>query len=153
MPPFFTSLPESLWPEVNRRLRLESALWELTAIKDVVAAFLDLGDDLVLWRPGQLGLAALGVFEPQSAADPFTWLKAAGRERLAKAYNALSTGVQLNAPTPGSHQPKDGQARDLPLLKEAKELPELVNATLAAVALHQRFTATHDLESIVADAA
>lgn len=134
MPPFFTSLPETVWAEVNRRLRLEPALWELTTFQNVIAAFLEAGSDLALWRPGQLGLAALAILEPLAAADPFQWLKAAGRERLARAYNALASP-------------------ETPRAKDTKNLPALVEATLAAVALHQRLTATHDLDSIVAEAA
>jgi tetratricopeptide (TPR) repeat protein len=134
MRPFFTSLPEALWPEVNRRLHQLPALWELTALPGMTQAFLDLGDDLELWQPVQLGLAALSVLEPASTADPVQWLKAQGREKLAKAYNGLT-------------DPEGAEK------KEAKPLPEFVQATLAAVALQQRYTATNDIDSIVRDAA
>lgn len=132
MPPFFTSLPETLWPEVSRRLSLEPALRDLAANEKFAAAFLELGHDLDLWRPGPLGLAALAALEPQSAPDPIHWLKTAGREHLAKAYNDLISNSKLQT---------------------SNEAPPIIAAVLAAVALRQRLAATDDLESLIIEAA
>lgn len=134
MRPFFTSLPEALWPEVNRRLHQLPALWELTSLPGVTQAFLDLGEDLDSWQPARLGLAALAALEPASAKDPVQWLKSQGHEKLANAYNGLTVPAGADK-------------------KDAKPLPAFVEATLAAIALQQRVTATHDMESIVRDAA
>ena len=137
MPPFFASLPEALWPEINRRLLCEPALRELTAHKTIVSAWVEKNGDLARWRPGPLGLTALAALEPGAASDPIRWLKTAGRDQLSKAYSSLISPISLNSKDKENNQ----------------ELPELVRATLAAVALHQRLTATHDLKSLVAETA
>jgi tetratricopeptide (TPR) repeat protein len=134
MPPFFTSLPEEFWPEINRRLHNIPALWELSRRPEVAAAFLELGQDLEIWRPGQLGLAALSRLEPGAAPDPAQWLRNAGREKLAQAYNSLVS--------------QDGTAVP-PAMASADEF---IQATLAGVALQQRISATRDLRSIAAEA-
>src|SRR3970282_2243830 len=90
MTPFFASLPESVWAEVNRRLRAEPAAWELVDNSEVVAAWVKRGPDLNQWRAGPLGLTALGVFVPEAAASPVPWLNTAGRALLAQAYDQLS---------------------------------------------------------------
>jgi tetratricopeptide (TPR) repeat protein len=136
MPPFFTSLPETVWAEVNRRLRVEPALWQLANTGNLLATFVKLGDDLTLWRPGQLGLLALAVFVPQSAPNPLTWLDEAGRERLALAYTKLTAPDKI-----GTKE-----------LREIKELPELVDATIAAVALSRQLDATGGFTGVAAEA-
>lgn len=136
MLPFFTSLPESVWAEVNRRLRVEPALWQLANTGNLLATFVKLGDDLTLWRPGQLGLIALAVLVPQSAPNPLTWLNEAGRERLALAYTKLTSPDRI-----GTKE-----------LREMKELPELVDATMAAVALNRQLEATGGFTAVAAEA-
>ena len=123
MTPFFASLPESVWAEVNRRLRAEPAAWELADNTEVVAAWVRRGSDLNQWRPGPLGLTALGVFVPEAAANPVPWLNTAGRALLAQAYDQLSaTSHPEPAPWPGAQW-------------------SLVRAAVAAVALRQRLHA------------
>ncbi len=136
MTPFFASLPETVWAEVNRRLRVEPALWQLANTGNLLVTFTKLGDDLACWRPGHLGLLALRVLVPQSAPNPSTWLNEAGRERLAAAYN------RLNSP----------EADDNKGTRELK-VPELVEATIAAVALSQQLEATSDCGGVAASAA
>ncbi|MBI3241433.1 MAG: hypothetical protein HYZ49_03975, partial [Chloroflexi bacterium] len=134
MTPFFTSLPENVWAEINRRLRVEPALWQLAQAGNLLATFVKLGDDLSAWRPGHLGLLALRVLAPQSSPNPLTWLNEAGRDRLAAAYARLSS-------------PDDKKGT-----KELR-LPELVEATIAAVALSQQLETTGDFDGLAASAA
>ncbi|MEK7327389.1 MAG: hypothetical protein AAB217_19255 [Chloroflexota bacterium] len=136
MLPFFASLPETVWAEVNRRLRVEPALWQLANTGNLLATFVKLGDDLTLWRPGQLGLTALAVLVPQSAPNPLAWLDEAGRERLALAYTKLASPDRI-----GTKE-----------LREMKELPELVDATMAAVALNRQLEATGGFTGVAAPA-
>lgn len=126
-PSFFRYLPEPLWAEVNRRLRAEPALWEIAHSDGVVPTFVAACKTLDSWRPGPLGLVALGVYEP-AATDPFAWLTADGRDKLAKAYDQWHEG----------HSTGDA------------DLPELIWATIAAVALKQKLAATHDYAGVAA---
>ncbi|MEK7278760.1 MAG: hypothetical protein AAB427_15520, partial [Chloroflexota bacterium] len=58
MKPLFTSLPEAVWAEVNRRVRVEPALWALANADGVMSTFVSGGGDLTRWRPGPLALLA-----------------------------------------------------------------------------------------------
>ncbi|MBI5713389.1 MAG: tetratricopeptide repeat protein, partial [Chloroflexi bacterium] len=105
MPPFFTLLPESIWSEVNRRIRVEPTLRDLLdqCEDDARASLATTCQTVEMWRPGIVGKV---------------YLQVKGQERRNK----------------------------------GQQLPELAQATLAALNLKDRLQATHHFASLVLDA-
>ncbi|MBI5081325.1 MAG: hypothetical protein HZB17_08505 [Chloroflexi bacterium] len=105
MPPFFTLLPESIWSEVNRRIRVEPTLRDLLdqCEDDARASLATTCQTVEMWRPGIVGKV---------------YLQVKGQERRSK----------------------------------GQQLPELAQATLAALNLKDRLQATQHFASLVLDA-
>jgi tetratricopeptide (TPR) repeat protein len=120
------SLPESIWAEANRRLRLVPELWTLAEDDAVLTAFCALGGDPLNWRPGPLALAAFAAKHPDCAGNAEVWLLGEARERVTTAYDRLLYS-------------------DLPLDPLAEALP-------AALALRPRLYATRDWAALAEDA-
>src|SRR3990170_612592 len=74
-------LPESLWPEASRRLRLAPELWALAADPQILEAFCALGGDARKWTAGPLAMAAYAVRHPECKGSAETWLPGEGRDR------------------------------------------------------------------------
>ena len=53
-----SALPESVWAEANRRLRLVPELWKLAEDDQILQALCEIGGDEARWRPGSLALVA-----------------------------------------------------------------------------------------------
>ena len=70
------ALPESIWAEANRRLRLVPELWDLAQDGAVREAFAALGGDPLHWRPGPLALAAYAARYPECEGNAEAWLAA-----------------------------------------------------------------------------
>ncbi len=121
------ALPESIWAEANRRLRLVPELLKLAQDGSVYEAFTALGGDPLNWRPGPLALAVYAARHPECAGNAEAWLAGAGRERVNAAY------AQLVNPT--------------------AILNPLDDCLPAALALRLRGYATTDWAAIAADAA
>jgi len=83
------SLPESLWAEANRRLRLVPELWTLADDDEVLTAFCALGGDPLNWRPGPLALTAYAAKHPECAGNAEAWFLGEGREKMTLAYDRL----------------------------------------------------------------
>ncbi len=105
MPPFFTLLPESIWSEVNRRIRVERTLRDLLdqCEDDTRASLAAACQTVEMWRPGIVGKV---------------YLQVKGQERRNK----------------------------------GQQLPELAQATLAALNLKERLQATQHFASLAHDA-
>ena len=105
MPPFFTLLPESIWSEVNRRIRVERTLRDLLdqCEDDARASLAAACQTVEMWRPGIVGKV---------------YLQVKGQERRNK----------------------------------GQQLPELAQATLAALNLKERLQATQHFASLAHDA-
>src|SRR5437016_11729001 len=92
------TLPEVIWAEANRRLRLVPELWALAEDEDVLTALCALGDDPLNWRPGPLALAAYAAKHPECAGNAEAWLLGEGRERVTAAYDRLISSDSLLDP-------------------------------------------------------
>src|SRR5689334_19676781 len=91
------SLPEAIWAEANRRLRLVPELWTLAEDDAALTAFCSLGGDPLNWRPGPLALAAYAAKHPECAGNAEAWLLGHGREQMTAAYDRLlSSDSPLN---------------------------------------------------------
>ena len=82
-----SALPESLWPEVNRRVRADKDVFSVCRTPGLLAELLKRpgANQLDSWRPVSVGLTALEFTEPEVATgDGRRWLteSADGRERL-----------------------------------------------------------------------
>ncbi len=125
-----SALPESLWAEANRRLRLVPELWKLAEDEAVLKAFCALGGEEARWRIGNLGLAAYAAKHPECAAlGTEAWLLGEGKDRLSAAYTQLTAAAAGAAPL----QPLD------------QALP-------AALALRLRMRATFDWSALAREA-
>ncbi|MGH2522393.1 MAG: tetratricopeptide repeat protein, partial [Anaerolineales bacterium] len=123
------ALPEALWAEAGRRLRLVPELWALAEDPEVLEAFCALRDPHG-WRPGPLALSAYAAKHPECGEDAEAWLLGAGRERVGAAY------LQLIQPHAHALRPAHPLDDSLP----------------AALALRLRAHATHDWASLASDA-
>src|SRR5512137_1505565 len=88
------ALPESIWAEANRRLRLVPELWKLAEDDQVLDALCKLGGDEPQWRPGNIALAAYGAKRPEcQASGAEAWFFGDGRERIGAAYAQLTSAT------------------------------------------------------------
>ena len=136
MPPAYitarlmAALPESVWAEANRRLRLVPELWKLAEDDQILEALCKLGGEEVRWRPGNIALAAYAAKNPEcQAIGAEAWLFGDGRERIGAAYAQLTSANLTAAPL----QPLD------------QALP-------AALALRLRMRATFDWTALATEA-
>ena len=85
------ALPESIWAEANRRLRLVPELWKLAEDEQVLEALCKLGGDENQWRPGNIALTAYAAKHPEcQATGAEAWFFGDGRERIGTAYAQLT---------------------------------------------------------------
>jgi tetratricopeptide (TPR) repeat protein len=123
------SLPESIWAEANRRIRLVPELWKLAEDDQILDALCKLGGEEARWRPGNIALAAYSAKNPAcQATGAEAWFFGDGRERIGVAYAQL-TNASLTTPL----QPLD------------QALP-------AALALRLRMRATFDWSALAVEA-
>jgi tetratricopeptide (TPR) repeat protein len=123
------SLPESIWAEANRRIRLVPELWKLAEDDQILDALCKLGGEEARWRPGNIALAAYTAKNPEcQATGAEAWLFGDGRDRIGAAYAQLTNAI-LTAPL----QPLD------------QALP-------AALALRLRMRATFDWAALATEA-
>ena len=101
-----SALPESLWPEVNRRIRADKDVFSACQTPGLLAELLKrpVADQMDSWRPASVGLAVLEFTEPEVAiGDGRRWLteSADGRERLNDARAFLFANCLLyTSPSP-----------------------------------------------------
>lgn len=122
-------LPEALWAEANRRLRLVPELWALAEEEAVLAAWCALHHES-LWRPSSLALAAYPAQHPECQGKAEAWLLLEGRDKITSAYLKLTAQIADNA-----------------LLAPIDE------AIPAALALRTRLNATQDFTALAREAA
>ena len=123
------ALPESIWAEANRRLRLVPELWKLAEDEQVLEALCKLGGDENQWRPGNIALTAYAAKHPEcQATGAEAWFFGDGRERIGTAY------AQLTGASP------------------ALALHPLEQALPAALALRLRIRATFDWSALAGEA-
>jgi tetratricopeptide (TPR) repeat protein len=129
-----SALPESVWAEANRRLRLVPELRDLARDDAILDAFCALGGDPSAWRPGALALAAYAARHPKCEGNADAYLSGAGHERVNDAYARLTDPPIL----PSSNPPAS--------------LHPLDDCLPAALALRLRGRATANWTAIAADA-
>ncbi|MGQ0604335.1 MAG: tetratricopeptide repeat protein [Anaerolineales bacterium] len=98
-----TSLPESLWTEAIRRLKLTPALWALAETDNsTLDAFRVIGANgnpnalSEATRPAALGLAAYSARHAECDGNAELWLLAEGHEIVGGAYAKLAAGEALH---------------------------------------------------------
>lgn len=121
-------LPEALWAEANRRLRLVPELSALAEEAVVLAAWCALRAES-LWRPGSLALAAYAAHHPECQGSAEAWLLTEGRDKITSAYLKLT----------------------MPANNES--LAPVDEALPAALALRTRLNATQDYAGLAHEAA
>jgi tetratricopeptide (TPR) repeat protein len=98
-----TSLPDSLWSETVRRLKLAPELWQLAESDDATlkafvaaAAKGDVSTESKAPRPATLALAAFAAHHGECDGNPELWLLAEGTDLVGGAYAKLAAGETLH---------------------------------------------------------